>query len=223
MKHKLLLIAGVATFSLLAACTAKSDTQTKRQPGSWTSKVEIVKLEGKDIKPGAKEALQQMFTMMSSASVCVTPEAVAKESIDKNLENAGGAGSNCVFDKRNFSGDALEFSGTCGTAARKVRLTAKGTSSTTAQDILMTVEPLNAGGGAEGMMQMRLTTTRGGECKPGDLRPRPPSARPRAQRLGQDDRPAYANYRGGTEAERRLGATLRAAMVKQGFEINPTE
>jgi D-alanyl-D-alanine dipeptidase len=34
---------------------------------------------------------------------------------------------------------------------------------------------------------------------------------------------AYANYPGGSTEERRLRAILRAAMVKQGFEINPTE
>ena len=34
---------------------------------------------------------------------------------------------------------------------------------------------------------------------------------------------AYANYRGGTADERHRRAILRAAMVKQGFQINPTE
>jgi len=34
---------------------------------------------------------------------------------------------------------------------------------------------------------------------------------------------AYANYPGGTAEERARRAILRAAMVKQGFEINPTE
>jgi D-alanyl-D-alanine dipeptidase len=34
---------------------------------------------------------------------------------------------------------------------------------------------------------------------------------------------AYANYPGGTAQERNRRAILRAAMVKQGFEINPTE
>ena len=34
---------------------------------------------------------------------------------------------------------------------------------------------------------------------------------------------AYANYPGGTEQERQRRAILRAAMVKQSFEINPTE
>ena len=34
---------------------------------------------------------------------------------------------------------------------------------------------------------------------------------------------AYANYPGGTEDERTRRAILRAAMEKQGFQINPTE
>jgi len=34
---------------------------------------------------------------------------------------------------------------------------------------------------------------------------------------------AYADYPGGTPEARKLRAILRAAMVKQGFEINPTE
>jgi D-alanyl-D-alanine dipeptidase len=34
---------------------------------------------------------------------------------------------------------------------------------------------------------------------------------------------AYANYAGGTAEERAHRALLREAMVKQGFEVNPSE
>lgn len=170
MSHRKL-AAGFAILSLLAACGTKSDAPTKRQPGSWSSKITIVKLEGKDVTPQTKAGLQQMFDAMSSMSICVTPEAAAQEDLGRNLEKASGAGHNCQFDKRDLSGEMVSFSGSCGEAGHKVRLTATGTSGATAQDMTMKVEPLGASGAAEGIMEMHVVTTRSGACKPTDITP----------------------------------------------------
>lgn len=161
--------------STTTTTTTTSVAPTKRQPGSWSSKIEIVKLEGPDIKPGTREQMQQMLSMMSGMSVCVTPEAAAAEDVSKNLENSAGS-KDCTFDKRNISGDTLEFSGTCQRDGKKVRMTASGKNGATAQDITIKVEPLSASGAAEGVMEMRITSAHQGACKPGDITPPGPGA-----------------------------------------------
>jgi hypothetical protein len=170
-----MLVASVATLSLLAACGAKSDAPVKREPGSWSTKITIAKLEGKGVTPQARTGMQQMFDAMASMSVCVTPEAAAREDIGHNLEGASGAGRNCQFDKRDMSGETISFSGTCSDGARKVRLSATGTSGATAQDMTMKVEPIGADGAPEGVMEMHVVTTRSGACKPTDITPPAPA------------------------------------------------
>ncbi|RYD50533.1 MAG: DUF3617 family protein [Sphingomonadales bacterium] len=142
----------------------------KRQPGSWTSKIDITKLEGADVKPGQREQMQQMFAMFSGISVCVTPEAAAQEDVSKNIESSAGA-RECTFDKREFNAGSMAFSGTCNRDGGKVRMTAKGTNSATAQDVTMTVEPLDAAGKVTGLMEMRVTSQRTGECTAKDFTP----------------------------------------------------
>jgi len=167
---KYLFAASVAALSLLSACGTKSDAPVKREPGSWSSRITIAKLEGKDVTPQTRAGMQQMFDAMSRMTVCVTPEAAAREDIGRNLEGASGAG-NCTFDKRELNGEAISFSGTCGDATHKVRMSATGTSGATAQDMTMKVEPLNASGAPEGIMEMHVVTTRSGACKPTDITP----------------------------------------------------
>jgi len=164
--------------SLLSACGAKKEATVKREPGSWSTKITVTKLEGKGVTPQTKAGLQQMFDAMGSTSVCVTAEAAAREDMSRYVENSSGAGHNCQFDKRDLSGATIAFSGTCSDGVRKVRMTARGTSGATAQDLTMTVEPLGANGAAEGVMEMHMVTTRTGACKPGDVTPPPLPAAP---------------------------------------------
>lgn len=143
----------------------------KRQAGSWQTKVQILRLEGPDVKPEMRDQMQKMMDMVGNISVCMTPEAVAAEDPGKNLEKQAG-GNNCVFDKKNFSGETMEFAGTCtGQGGKKVKMTAKGKNGATEQDITMVIEPLKADGSSEGVMEMRATSKRTGECKPGDFTP----------------------------------------------------
>ena len=157
---------------------ASSDAPVKRQPGSWATKIEIVKLEGPEVKGGEKEQLQAMMNMMGNVSVCLTPEAIAAEDIGKNLEQMGAQGGECTFSERDISGNKIKFAATCksgngGTA----KMTATGSNSATAQDFTVSTVATKADGKPEGEMVMRITANRTGECKPGDITPpTPPKA-----------------------------------------------
>lgn len=153
--------------------TAASGAPIHRKPGSWSSKIEITRLEGKDVRPGAREQMQQLFSMMSGIAICMTPEMVAQEDVSKNLEQSAGS-SDCKFDKRDVSGGTVEFSAMCDRNGRKVRMSAHGTNSETAQDITLTVQPVNAAGEPEGVMEMHVTSSYNGACKPGDFTPPAP-------------------------------------------------
>ena len=102
-------------------------------------------------------------------------EAAAAEDVSKNLENSAGS-KDCTFDKRNISGDTLEFSGICQRDGKKVRMSASGKNGATTQDITMRIEPLSASDAAEGVMEMRITSARKGECTPSDITPPQPGA-----------------------------------------------
>jgi len=157
---------------------AASSDPIKRQPGSWSTKVEIVKLEGPDVKGGEKEQLQAMMNMMGNVSICLTPEAVAAEDMSKNLEQMGAQGGECTFEDREIKGNSIKFAATCksgdgGTA----KMTANGTNSATSQDFTISTVAMKADGKPAGEMVMRVTGQRTGECKPGDITPpMPPKA-----------------------------------------------
>jgi hypothetical protein len=146
----------------------------KREPGSWSTKIDITKLEGKDVKPGEREQAQALFGMMSAISVCMTPEAIAQEDISSNLENSAGS-KDCTFDRKTVSGSTVDFSGICKRDGKNVRMSAKGSNGATEQDITVSVEPLDAAGKPEGIMEMHVTSKHNGPCKPGDITP-PPKA-----------------------------------------------
>jgi hypothetical protein len=184
MRHRILiaLSAGI----VLASCgtggggngsSAASSAPVHRKPGSWSSKIDIAKLEGKDVKPGMREQMQQMFSMMSGMSVCITPELSAQEDISKNLEQSAGS-SDCKFDKRDVNGSTIDFSATCDHGTNKSRITAHGTNTETSQDITMKVEKIGATGESEGVMEMHVTSTYNGACKPGDVTPPAPAPAP---------------------------------------------
>jgi hypothetical protein len=155
-----------------AEAAAVSSPAEKRQPGSWSQKIEIVKLEGDDVKPGDKEQMQQMFSMLSGMTICLTPEAAAKEDMEKKLSDMGTRGENCTFDKRAMSGNKIDFSATCqGTDGKVMKMAATGTSGATSQDITMSISAKKADGTDEGEMVMHIQSERKGECGPKDITP----------------------------------------------------
>lgn len=154
------------------SAAAANTPPEKRQPGSWSQKIEIVKLEGDDVKPEDKAQMDQMFSMLSGMSLCLTPEAAAQEDMAKNLSDMGSRGEECSFEKRVVSGSNVEFAATCkGDAGKTMRMSAKGTSGATKQDITMSMIANKADGSKEGEMVMRVISERKGDCGPDDITP----------------------------------------------------
>lgn len=166
------LTAGTATLSLLAGCGAKTDGPVRREPGSWSRTIEIVRFDGKGATPQARAEMQGMLDATAGATLCLTPDAAAKEDVLKNAQGGNVAGQNCAFDKPVYAGEHVALTGTCSVGAGKLRLSIKGTSGSAAQDLLMSTEQLDAKGAPEGVMEMRLRSKRNGACKPSDITPR---------------------------------------------------
>ncbi|WP_260580457.1 DUF3617 domain-containing protein [Sphingopyxis sp. PET50] len=187
MKKTLML--AIASSLVLAACGDKAATDgktgkaasnepaVKPQPGSWTSKIEVVDIKGEGVPANAKDQMNQMFAGMSGISVCLTPEAAAKEDIATKMSNMGAQGRDCTIDEENNSGTSVDFATTCKGAGGNMKIAAKGTSDATAQDVTMTMTALKADGSEEGTIVMRVTSARKGECGPGDITPPTPAAK----------------------------------------------
>jgi hypothetical protein len=155
---------------------AKADNSepVKRQPGSWSSKITILKLDAPGMSGGEKEQMQAMMDMVGNVSVCLTPEAVAQEDVTQQIEAMGSQGGDCKFSKKDFSGNNISFAATCKTGdGGSANISGEGTSGATSQDITITTAGLKPDGSAAGEMVMRVTATRSGECKPGDITPPP--------------------------------------------------
>ncbi|MEG3123211.1 DUF3617 domain-containing protein [Sphingomonas sp. GB1N7] len=166
--RNLIALTGVA---LLAAGCGKSDSgPVKRQPGSWSQKIEIVEFAGPGIKPEQKAQMQQMMNMMAGVSACITPEFAAQEDAEKNLTAMGGAQNNCKVTDKNISGGKVAFTANCSKDGRAVKLTADGTSSATEQNIKMSVESAGTNNDG-GKLVMNVSAKREGECKPGEFTP----------------------------------------------------
>ena len=112
----------------LLATGCGPEAQVKRQAGSWTQKIEIVKLEGNGATPDTKVQMQKMFDAMSGLSICLTPAAAAKEDLGKNMEQMGSRGQNCTFGKRDVTGATIGFDAVCKQAnGGTMKLSASGT------------------------------------------------------------------------------------------------
>ncbi|NJS15217.1 MAG: DUF3617 family protein [Sphingopyxis sp.] len=175
---------GVAALSL-SACSDNAggmfggdSAPVKRQAGSWTTKVEVIKLAGPEVKAGEKEQLQAMMDAVGGVSVCLTPEAAAAEDMIKNLERMGSQGGECTFGDRKISGSTINFDATCKSPdGGSAKMSASGTNDTTSQDFTMTTVATKPDGKPAGELVIRFTGQRTGECKPGDFTPpMPPKA-----------------------------------------------
>lgn len=174
--------AATATLSL-AGCG--SDAPVKRQPGSWSQKMEVIEFTGPGITPAQKAQMQRMMEMVSKMTVCLTPDTVAREDIEKNLTNLGGAAGNCVVADKQIGGGKVSFTANCnepgkgGATGKRVRMTVAGTNSATEQSFRVTVESTDASSDG-GKLVMNVSGKREGECKPGELTPPPPPTTPPA-------------------------------------------
>ena len=183
----------IAAAAALSACGGGKDAggnaqaaagaPVKQQPGSWTNKIEVTKLEvggGVDTAK-MKEGMQTMLDAASAQSLCITPEYAAKFDSRQNMERMAAQGKNCTFDRKVASGEKLDFSGICtDQAGNKMRVSINGTSSATAQDMVVKAEPADAAAPMKVNMEMHIASRRTGECKPGDITPPLPGAAPGA-------------------------------------------
>jgi len=162
-------VAALAAATMLAGCGPKPPV--KRQPGSWSQKVEITRFEGKQADPRIRQGMQQMFDAMSGMRVCLTPDFVAREDISKRMAQLSGQGSACTPDKTASAGSTIAFAATCKQAGSTVRMAANGTTDGASQDFTIKIESTDAAGASEGIMEMHVTSKREGECTPGELTP----------------------------------------------------
>ena len=156
--------AAVAGALLLGGCDSLMDKgpPPKRQPGSWSQKVEIVKVEGKDADK-IKAQMQASLAMMGNISICVTPDMVAKEDPVANLKKFNSDGS-CKVDKQDFEGKNVSFSGTCkGPGGEMGKIDASGTLSPTAQDFTVSID-------ATTKVEIKTHAVRNGDCTAKDLK-----------------------------------------------------
>lgn len=161
------------------ATAAASGGPVKQQPGSWTNKIEITKL---DVGGGVdtakmREGMQTMMDAASAKSLCITPEYVAKFDPQANMERMASQGKNCTFDRKQVTGATVDVAGICTDASgNKMRVSVNGTSAATAQDMVVKVSPADAASPMKANMEMRIASRRTGECKPGDITPPMPGA-----------------------------------------------
>ena len=167
----------LAGLALLTAACGKAEP-VKRQPGSWSQKIEILEFTGPGVTPAQKGQMQSLMNFASGMSMCVTPEMAAQEDRQKALATLGGQGD-CTVTSNDISGSTIAFVTECKEAGKTVRVTADGTSSGTAQNIRMTVETV-AGAKDAGKLVMNVVATRNGECKPGDINPTIPATTPKS-------------------------------------------
>jgi hypothetical protein len=167
---KTILLAGAAAVLLTGCNMFKAGPPPKRQPGSWSQKIELKKFEGKDADK-ARAGLEQALAMANAMSVCITPEVSEKEDAMKNFEKIGGPGATCTFAKKSVTSAGIDVDGVCKMPSGKsTKVTVSGTLSPTSQDMTMTIEGLETTGAREGLMEMHTVWTRNGECKPTDMK-----------------------------------------------------
>lgn len=163
---------------LLAACGQSSSAPVKRQPGSWSQKIEIAEFSGPGVTPEQKTQMQQMMNMASGVTICITPELAAAEDVEKNLTNMGGQQAKCTVGKKNISGSVISFTADCKDPSGKTtRVTAEGTTAPTEQNIKMSIESVGDTKDG-GKLVMNIAAKRNGECKPGEMTPPAPAASP---------------------------------------------
>ncbi|WP_242186781.1 DUF3617 family protein [Sphingomonas sp. CARO-RG-8B-R24-01] len=164
----------IATLALpiLAVAACSPEQVIKREPGSWTQKVQILRLEGKGATPQVKAQMQAMFDAMAGMAICLTPEAAAKEDLAQTMEQIGPRGKNCKIGKRDETGATVGLSAVCPQeGGGTVKLSVTGTNATGDRDMTMKSEGFDAKGVAEGVMEMRVHAVRSGPCKAGDITP----------------------------------------------------
>lgn len=154
---------------LAVACSPAAPVT--RQPGRWSEKVEIVKLEGKGTTPAMKAQMQAMFDATADTSMCLTPAAAAREAQASAIAQMVTQIKSCTFDRKDVRGGTIDIQAVCKQGVRSVKITVIGTREATAQDLTVTAAGIAPAGTTERTMVIRLKSTRNGACKPDDVIP----------------------------------------------------
>ena len=159
----------MAGLALLTTACGKAEP-VKRQPGSWSQKIEIAEFTGPGITAAQKSQMQSLMNLASGMSMCITPDMAAQEDMQKTLASMGGQG-NCTVVSKDISGSKIVFVTECKEPGKTVRVSGDGTNTGSAQNVKMTVETIGDTKNASKLV-MNVTSSRTGDCKPGDITPR---------------------------------------------------
>jgi len=160
---------------LLAVTACSPEQVIKRESGSWTQKVQILRLEGKGATPQVKAQMQAMFDAMAGVSMCLTPEAAAREDLADAMKQIGTRGQNCTIQKHDDRGSSIGLDAVCPQpGGGTVKLSVSGTNATGDRNLVMKSEGFTTKGVSQGVMEMRVHSTRSGPCKAGDITPPAP-------------------------------------------------
>jgi hypothetical protein len=172
---RITIAAATAAILLLAGCNKTDSAPAKREPGSWSQKIEIVDFTGPGVTPAQKAQMQQMMNAVSGMSVCITPELAVQEDIEKNLTNMGGQQGNCTVADKKIAGSTLAFTANCKDKGKDVKITADGSNTPTVSIVILIF--CSVGATADGgKLVMNVSAKRNGECKPGEFTPPAPAA-----------------------------------------------
>ncbi len=137
----------------------------KRQPGSWTSRIEVTNVTGKDADI-IKKMMNDTMAEIAKSSICVTPEMAAKDDLADNATKF--AGGDCTLADKDLTGSDVGFSATCKSASDTTRIVLKGTVTPTVQDFTISISGSDVNGPHS--IDMTVHSQRNGECTAADLR-----------------------------------------------------
>ncbi len=164
------LILGLA----LSAC-GKSETAVvgkdgvvKREAGSWKSDISIAKFEVPGAPPEMKQMMEGMMKSASAVELCLTADQAAKEDMAGAMAKNNGA-KDCTFSKKEITGGKIAIDAVCKDArGQSVNMKMAGTTEPKKTQALVTVAG-KAPTGGDMTMEMNMTSTWTGACKPGQI------------------------------------------------------
>ncbi len=164
------LILGLA----LSACgksgtaTPGKDEVVKREAGSWKSDISIAKFEVPGAPPEMKKMMEGMMQAASAVELCLTPEQAAKEDMAGAMAKNNGA-KDCTFAKKEITGGKIAIDAVCkDQQGQSVNMKMTGTTDPKKTQALVAVSGKTPTG-ADMNMEMNMTSTWTGACKPGQM------------------------------------------------------
>lgn len=168
--RKFLMVSATAAMALaLAACGDKKSSEEAAQsnaaasaaaltPGEYETKLEVIKFEMPGAPAGMADQMRSALSSAAPSKFCVTAENV-QQMRDQMVRSAAQAPEGCTMDAKG-SGDNIDTTITCTTPVA-MTTTVKGAP----LDMTVTSETTTPAGKVNS--EMRVTTTRVGDCAAG--------------------------------------------------------